>query len=330
MKNIVLIFCCESDTHAEYVADQINKIGYKPILLHREEYSNYWTMSCSFKEKVIEAAITYKNEIIDINQIHSIYLRRDFTIESQDIEGNFTESEKKYIAAQRSIHVNSCLKFLAEKIPIINHPEANYRCLSKILQLFVANKVGLKIPGSFIGGDVGLININLDNNICIKPLEGLHLKENDNTYAHYTQLLDDVDLESLETLSYCPMILQDYIKKEYELRVTIVGKNVFACKIESQKSSLGNIDWRHHDWEHTPHYPTDIPKEISAKLIKMMSFLGITYGAIDMIFTGDDYFFLEVNSMGQWLWIEDLTGLPISKSIAELLTYNHNEILNYK
>lgn len=32
-----------------------------------------------------------------------------------------------------------------------------------------------------------------------------------------------------------------------------------------------------------------------------------------------DYVFLEINPDGQWLWIERLTGLPISEAIADLL-----------
>jgi glutathione synthase/RimK-type ligase-like ATP-grasp enzyme len=33
----------------------------------------------------------------------------------------------------------------------------------------------------------------------------------------------------------------------------------------------------------------------------------------------DDYIFIEINPNGQWLWIEQLTGMPISKSILNLL-----------
>ena len=50
-----------------------------------------------------------------------------------------------------------------------------------------------------------------------------------------------------------------------------------------------------------------------------MELLDLSYGAIDMIFDGSDYYFLEINSMGQWLWIEDFTEMPITKTIAELL-----------
>ncbi len=51
-----------------------------------------------------------------------------------------------------------------------------------------------------------------------------------------------------------------------------------------------------------------------------MKTLGLCYGAVDMIITPEnEYVFLEVNPSGQWGWIEELTGMKISKAIATLL-----------
>ena len=42
--------------------------------------------------------------------------------------------------------------------------------------------------------------------------------------------------------------------------------------------------------------------------------------AIDLVVTPDGrYVFLEINPNGQFLWVEQLTGLPISRAIAALL-----------
>jgi len=54
--------------------------------------------------------------------------------------------------------------------------------------------------------------------------------------------------------------------------------------------------------------------------VRVVEALGLCFGAIDLIVTpDDDHVFLEVNPNGQWLWIEELTGLPISHAIADLL-----------
>jgi hypothetical protein len=39
-----------------------------------------------------------------------------------------------------------------------------------------------------------------------------------------------------------------------------------------------------------------------------------------MILTPDGhYVFLEINPNGQWLWVQEATGLPIAESMANLL-----------
>ena len=51
-----------------------------------------------------------------------------------------------------------------------------------------------------------------------------------------------------------------------------------------------------------------------------MKDLGLCFGAIDMILTPkNEYVFLEVNPNGQWGWIEELTRVPISSAVANLL-----------
>ena len=48
-----------------------------------------------------------------------------------------------------------------------------------------------------------------------------------------------------------------------------------------------------------------------------MEILGLVYGALDFIVTPDNrWIFLEINCMGQYLWIEELTGLQISSAIV--------------
>jgi hypothetical protein len=36
----------------------------------------------------------------------------------------------------------------------------------------------------------------------------------------------------------------------------------------------------------------------------------------------NEFVFLEINPSGRWLWIEELTGMNISKDIANLLAGN--------
>lgn len=114
-----------------------------------------------------------------------------------------------------------------------------------------------------------------------------------------------------------PCIYQQYIKKKHELRITVVGEEVFAAAVNSQDFEETKIDWRRENLEF---YKTSIPKHIEVKCIEIVKKLGLHFGAIDLILDKDDnYVFLEVNPNGQWAWIESQTELPISEAIIKFL-----------
>ena len=52
-----------------------------------------------------------------------------------------------------------------------------------------------------------------------------------------------------------------------------------------------------------------------------MKRLGLVYGAIDLRRTpAGDYVFLEVNTAGEFLFVEERTGQPIAAAVADWLT----------
>jgi len=55
-----------------------------------------------------------------------------------------------------------------------------------------------------------------------------------------------------------------------------------------------------------------------------MNIMGLRYGAFDFIVDkSGDYFFLECNPSGQWLWLEKVTDVNISQAVANELTTMH-------
>lgn len=117
-----------------------------------------------------------------------------------------------------------------------------------------------------------------------------------------------------------PVVLQPYLEKQYEVRYTVVGKSHYVCRIDSQKSEIASVDWRRYDLGNTPHFSIIPPDRIRDLVSALMARLGLDYGALDFVVDGlGNWWFLEINSNGQWLWIEELTGLEISLGIANLL-----------
>jgi hypothetical protein len=70
------------------------------------------------------------------------------------------------------------------------------------------------------------------------------LAENEGMKILYTDKIALEDLPSDHMLQVVPGIYQNYVEKQYELRVTCFGSHISAIKINSQAHELGQTDWR--------------------------------------------------------------------------------------
>ena len=69
-----------------------------------------------------------------------------------------------------------------------------------------------------------------------------------------------------------------------------------------------------------PHEESDLPKLFKRKILKLMKYFKLNIAAIDVVLGKDNkLYFLEINPMFEWLGIEMVTGMKISKSIADAL-----------
>lgn len=199
---------------------------------------------------------------------------------------------------------------------------------SKMLQLKIAHDIGFLTP------DTCFSNRKKDVVEFAKAYEEVILKsiESDSVwdeakgleYVFYAKkvksaLLEDIPDEAFgQTVSF----IQNYVPKMFELRITVVGTKIFACKIDSQilEEDQGKVDWRQGYDHGLKQEIYDLPGEISDKCLLFLEQLGLNFGCFDFIVTPDEeYVFLECNPNGQWLWIELETGMEISKAIAEIL-----------
>jgi len=121
-------------------------------------------------------------------------------------------------------------------------------------------------------------------------------------------------------ISAAPAIYQEAVPKAYEARAIVVGDRVLVCRIDSQASARTSLDWRHYDFDRVEHRPMTAPADVELALLALCRYFGLVFGAIDLIVTPDGrWVFLELNPNGQWGWLEEQGGLPVSRAIAEEL-----------
>lgn len=205
----------------------------------------------------------------------------------------------------------------------INHVTAIEAVSSnKLYQQLCASRCGLLIPSTNISNDPTTLQeaARLKGELLLKSIGYIDLKLGDN-YNLYSERFSFEELSvNGRAIRSCPIFAQEYVEKKYEYRVMIVGARVLACRIDSQASKKTLTDWRHYDFDNVEHVQVELPSNVSKKLLCFMKEVNLRYGAVDLIETPQgDYVFLEINPSGQWGWIEQLAGLPIEESVAEMI-----------
>lgn len=197
----------------------------------------------------------------------------------------------------------------------------------KMRQQIIAGRVGLRTIPTLCTDDVdefaSFVASTESEFVSVKSMRSWHTEVLDDarSFGTFTRRLDRAEALRLGSqVAHAPVIVQPYIPKAFELRVTVVGDAITACRIDSQASALSMVDWRHYDIENVRHDLVELAPEVEAQLLAFMKLSHLLFGAIDLIVSpGGDIHFVEINPSGQYGWIESLTGADISGDIARWL-----------
>lgn len=204
----------------------------------------------------------------------------------------------------------------------MNDPWAEDRASHKGAQLAWAEAAGLSVPETIVTSapaDARAFLDALGDRPCIqKPLKATRQA------WRYTRLVGPRDRARLDDLRFGPAILQAYVPG-VDVRVTCAGGRLLATAIDARRTSSPQ-DFR-------PVYaeaavaPFALPAEVARALSRYLEAARLRYAAVDFRLGEDGrLFFLESNSSGQWLFLEDRTGQPITAAVAQALSDSAREV----
>lgn len=132
----------------------------------------------------------------------------------------------------------------------------------------------------------------------------------------FTTRVDDRSLSA-----DCPWMVQGYIPAHKDITIAFVFDRLFAFELERGAFVDGVADWRElpADWKRDHWLPHRLPDEVASAIFAFMKDMGLHFGRLDFLLGPDGYFFLEVNSNGEWAWLdaEGRHGL-LSKVVEEV------------
>lgn len=324
---MILIFSEETDVHFQRVRRELEaKCDY--AVVNTSKFPRQTQISYEFGEKSkpnVEFVIDGRK--VSGDDVRAIWYRRT----PPPISTLTSVHLQEYVGKESQLFLDA-LPSMMDRAFWLSNPNSVRIASLKPHQLILASSLGLTIPESFFGNLTSnakkLVSKNESSIVKAINMPSVAVKGNDSCdcFSFFTRSVTrGTMIENIDQVQNCPVIMQPYIDKEFELRITVVGEQVFACAIHSQMTSSTKEDWRQYDLKNTPHEAFELPDTIRTKLVELVKDLGLVFGCIDMIVTKTgEFIFLEINPNGQWLWIQELTGMPIAEAIAQLLLTHDN------
>ena len=256
------------------------------------------------------------NRVFSIGEITSVLYRRALTPRPPE----FVNADARNFAAGEVRHLYEGLLQGLESARWVSGIQETHAAERKLYQLQVAERIGLEVPDTIVSNDEstirGFVEYLGGRGVC-KPIYHGLWRSSQGMQAIHTRFVDFDNLPTQEELDTCPVLIQEVAPKGTDIRITCIGDELFPVEIQTAQPDL--IDWRHPDHE-LEYQTTELPNRIQSLVCELLSHLKLQYGAMDFVRTLDGrWLFLEVNPVGEWVWLERHLSLPMSDAFIRLL-----------
>lgn len=312
---MILFITNKEDVTVDIIVNKLNERSIPYYRFNTEDLVEEIEVTFDFEH---DAAFLYekrKKLELNLNDVHSVYFRRAKLPEFYSLS-DISEIERNYLKKESYYLLQGIYDFLSAKF-WLNDYWAIRKAENKIFQLQLAKKTGFNVPDSLITNCIDSAEKFIKEKECIiKPIKTGAI--DGGSKSIFTNILSPQD--ELNRIQFFPSFFQQHIKKQADIRLTIVGHHIFSAQINSQDREDTKVDWRAGNSMSLEYNHIRLPDNLISKCRKFMQCLDLNYGALDFILEPSGKFtFLEINPNGQWGWIENRLNLQISDAIIDLL-----------
>lgn len=321
---MIVVLSGEDDVHADAVEAELRRLGAPFARFDPARYPADAELSVEVDASGHARAVLHdRGAEIVLDSVDAVWLRRPGRpCAPEALAGTPTGAAIEAEAASVLFDLWELLE-----VPFVPAKPATVELASlKVRQLCLAARLGFEIPGTLVTNDSDAfldLHAATPGRLITKRAAASQrlVTVGGKDVARPTLVVRPRHLVDVESVRLAPILAQAMVDKEFEVRATVVGDEVFAAAIHSQETHHTTVDFRHYDPAHTRITPYALPPVVRDRCVAITRALGLCFSALDLIVTPDGRFvFLEVNPNGQYLWIESATGLPISRALATVLT----------
>ncbi|HEY9679201.1 MAG TPA: hypothetical protein V6C76_14425 [Drouetiella sp.] len=313
----VLILSSTQDLHAMEVMKNLDSLSCPYTVLRFEEFRSGFKLRHIIGGQHRKTDLEIGEKKVDLQEVKSIWHRRPglFIVPT---------TPEPYIGQMIELETRDSISGILNSLSClwVNRPLNDTQTMRKLLQLEYAKQVGMEVPLTLVTTDPESVEKFFDE--CDGQVIYKLIGETTGQFLPRSEIigiptlpLRKSDLKHLKQVAHAPHLFQKMIAKVFDVRVTVIGKKLFGCRIHSQ-SGRGTIDWRG-DYS-VDMQPVDISNVLQEQIFSLMKRFRLNYAAFDFCELADGQMvFIEVNSAGQYIWMEERTKQPLSLEMAKLL-----------
>ncbi|ASO18690.1 ATP-grasp ribosomal peptide maturase [Actinoalloteichus hoggarensis] len=316
MPDSVLVITRVGDITADLVIRELDQRG---VPVHRFDLADLRAGSLRVTAELASTGEPWSGGLqdehrdTDLSSVKAAWWRKPSGYGSRD------GTEQAWMTAEAEFGLGGLLATLPDVV-WVNHPHRNRPADHKPHQLRLAAAAGLVVPATLITNDPAAARAFVarqTGGTVYKPLRGGPRTPEGERLLLHTDLVTTAQIdEGVRTTTH---LFQERVRCAYSVRVTFIGGRVFAVRIDTPDDS-DVLDWRA-DHDRLTYEPIEMPADAAAGLAALNRELGLVYSASDWIVTPEGtWTFLENNPNGQWAWLEQHTGLPLTAALADVLT----------
>lgn len=320
-RDVVLLITHSGDFFTiDRVAEALSKKGATLFRLDTDKFPLELQLAAHFDKSKSYHTIEYNDQSISTEQVQAVWMRRIWEPKlSQELAPKFQEA----CVRESKATLDGFWDSLKEARWVDNLERIDYAS-NKLRQLRIASEVGFVIPQTLITNKAQAAREffwQVKGKMVSKLLTPLsYSMEANSSFFLYTSIVKEEDLQDAESLRYCPMVFQEQIPKQQELRLVYVNGNLFVGALNADVYAAAKVDWRKPGVEVGAWQHHQLPDEFVRRLQTFMGKFGLSFGSLDFILTpSGEYVFLEINPVGEWGMLEKNLDLPIASAIADAL-----------
>lgn len=258
-------------------------------------------------------ALRGRHRDVDLSAVRGVWYRKPAPITPHP---GLTATESRWAASEAQMGFGGLLAALP--VRWINRPDRASYASQKPVQIVQAAACGLRVPESLLTNDPEQARTFCrGRDVIYKPLAGGPSSEDGHRIALRATVVTSEHIT--DGVARTTHLFQEQVTCAYSVRCTVVGRRVFAARIDAP-AGVDVVDWRNHHDQLT-YTPIEVPEGVTTGLLSVMDELGLVFAAPDFVVDHDErwHFVGDLNPNGQWAWITPLRA-AITAALADELT----------